>query len=249
MTISDGDLTIFAVGVSSVAGVILAILVSMLIFIRGRIISNERDGLAQVEDAAGSMYQILLGDSPQACNYFGGVPTYDAFMGLISPMYGAHSVEDIPDFFSWRIRSNDILKISQEQEKLTLHSLALRGFHTRFVAAMRQVDRAVQFIFTAVVFQRRISETIRWAIWSAALLLGTGVPIALISSTRSNQGLPDSLNIIVASLLLLVFLSLIGFVLWLTRLLMISGSASLDKEVEKRVGKEALAAARTALAR
>ena len=249
MTLSDADLAGFALGVSSVAGVLLAVLGSMLVFVRGRTATNELEGVSQVEAAANTLYEILLRDKPQAYDYLGGEPVYTDFAQLISAMAAPHAAEDIPSFISWRTQTEKVIQLSQKQEKLTRESGTLRDFHTRFVDAMRHLDRAVQFVFSSVVIQQRVAGRLKRAVISAALVVGVSIPMTLIARFQYEQGVSDTVNLILAGLLMIGIMWVIGLLLSLTRMLVMSGDALVEREAEQHVGRAALAEARSRLRR
>ena len=99
--IDDAELSRFALGVAPVAGVILAVLASIFLFILNRRWSEEMNAVSQVRGHMENLSNLFVAEVRKARLYF-AEEEYDEFTGYISWLRAIDSFENLPDHFDWR---------------------------------------------------------------------------------------------------------------------------------------------------
>ena len=100
---TDDALARFALGVASSVGVMLAVLVSIFVFLINRWAIDGRAALGQLITDANSVYFYVYDRRDVTVRYMGDESTYVDFAGLISTLAGGtRSLDDVPNFIEWR---------------------------------------------------------------------------------------------------------------------------------------------------
>lgn len=227
MIIDDSGLTIFALGVATSIGVVMAILVAMIIFNLDRWSRDDREASDQIRENANRIYELFLMNSELAGRYFQDIPDYNETLMLFVTLSESRTNVDVPNFATWRVQTESILQIvstytrnlpridTELDDFLVTFDPDVQRFHTDFVQSMTRIDAGIQLAEWART-QRRIVKQTSWGIILAGVVLIASLTLALLSEITTATGIKDGLNVWVASLLLVMVVVL---VIWLASLI------------------------------
>lgn len=219
-------------GVAPVAGVMLAVLVSILVFQLARISAAERESITQVRTAADKLYELLRSNIPLFFTYFEGVNDFEGFRHRITLLSRLHSVERVPDYITWRTHTAEILMLSvRNADRFNQAEDISEGedrFHTDFVDLMSELDAGIQHNHASVIVPRRVAGLVKVAVSLTSFLLLISISTALAAELRYGEGIPDYWNLALAAL----SISLIMFLVILLGALVFEVGSSSGKAID-----------------
>ena len=201
--------------------------------------TSEQEALDRLKRSAQKLYQLFLAQTEQTKNYFEGMSTYEDFLKTIASLSSLHSIEDAPEYISWRIQTAEVVQVARDHtSELQRKEINpnLHEFHGEFVEIMHQVDAAIQFSDWARN-QRRIEGPIWLAIVLAGILLVASLVTAIAAEIKIGQGISDTWNFVPVSILLSVVLIL---ALVLVSLIRVARTSSIEwiNELVKKLRSE-----------
>ena len=132
--LDDAGLGRFALGIVPVAGVLLAVLASLLVFILSRLGSDECDVVDIVRSAANRIYQLILTQASVSQKYFESLETYNSFEEAVLRLTFVESTNLVPDYISWRTRVAELISTAPARNAV-MGSMddKQRQFHATFM--------------------------------------------------------------------------------------------------------------------
>ncbi len=227
MIIDDLALSRFALGVASASGVLLAVFASLFVFLIHRWASDMGDALGMIKASANEIYQTVFRSHSVAERYFDDAPSYAAVLKSIVRLTHARAIEDVPDFIEWRTSTSEIIRvvsdyisnlprIGDSTSSSPGIDESLQEFHTSFTGQMFKLDDAIQLSDWTRI-QRVMAQRTSFITILTGLTLVTSLMVSLSAEMEITSTLPDSWNLVPASLLLFIMLLIVVSLVLLTR--------------------------------
>lgn len=213
MIIDDSSLAQFALGVAAASGVLLALLVSIIVFVLSRLKTDEIEAPVKIRELAQSLHTLLKLHPEEVISYFADLPKFKDFYDKVIQLSAAQSSDDIPDFVTeWQDQSGSIIQLVDKQRgNLDSNNKVLFSFHGEFTIRLWQLDLGIRSAYISVRVARSIAKKLRLASGIAGALLIGALGIALASFTHYSEGMPDSWNLL-AGIVIIVFVIVLVYV-------------------------------------
>lgn len=213
MILDDIALARIALGVAAASGVLLAVLIAVHISVITKKASDQKESLDQIRNTADRLYQLIQREMFHARLYFEliGIQGEELikFMSLVTGLSRAHSNENVPDYFQWRVETDIFRKgVAGSRSKFPNQSEGLTRFDLEFIDNFWRLDSGIQFNELPKRLDG-ISRRVGWATRTAGMLLLLSLLVGIISATTSINGISDSWNLLLASSFLVIGLILV----------------------------------------
>jgi len=219
--LSDAHLGQFSLGVLAAAGVLLAVLISMLVFLLNRIANDELVAIERVSTAASDMTAHWHPENVQANRIFAGVTSATEVRLSIVSLQAIAVFSQIPPWDEWRtrleavtIRVVGLVKHYGSTPNLNQQERQDKTFLDGFSRWMFRLDQAIQFAYTAVILPKRHAKWMSRSIKMAVVVVVVSIVTSLLALAQSGgDGTGDGWNIWIAFGLAIVMVLEVAF-LW-----------------------------------
>ena len=247
MTLDDAALARVALAVAAASGVLLALLISVHISVISRMANEQKDSLGQLRTNGDRLHELLIRETYLTQLYFQFIgikfQQYSDFAGLVIRLSHAHSNQDAPNYFDWRIQTNIFrIGVTKSRNQFPKQGEALHRYDLEFVDSFWRLDTAIQFNELPAELNR-ISKLVNLATRIAGGLLVLSLAVGIISVTTSRFGVSDDWNLLIASIFLLGAFTLVIVAERITRKLGVSQQDVIEDLLRRR-GYEPVATAR-----
>lgn len=212
---ADDSLASFAIGVGTAAGVFVAVLVSVLLWVFQRAYQETQIAFDGCRTGCTALAEYVLSHRAEAETLFRAPlresPGRDLFESLIQ-IKQALMLEDIPSFAQWREHSSEAMRTTNpEWESLQAAWRNLAGpespptlseFTGGLWERLAAVDQSIQRKEWITGWLKPAETAIIGAIEASALILLTAFVLGLLASLTSGAGLEDVANSFSAYLLI-----------------------------------------------
>lgn len=199
ITLSDNDLATWLLGVSASLGALLAVLVTVIVFVRGQAHASERGILGALARTSENSQQLLTDGSVGEFLADDQVVAND-FRSVVRSLMMLESIADMPSAAEFN-RSTQNLKrailAGVHGEQAT--SEALSAFHLKVLRIMAETEDAFRD-GERVRNTLHTTRTLGSVVFQVAILLALGLMFALLGFIKTEVRLPDGLNLITAGL-------------------------------------------------
>ena len=210
---SDDALGRFAVTIVPAAGVLLAALVSILVFLMGRVAADRRVAVERAMPAAQLVRRHLIDNHELSEEYLRGSVS-DDLRRILSTMALLEPEDELPDYFQWSqaiapFRSQDLAILigsptAHKDERVLAFGDQLNGLIMPLEAAI--IDHQVQ-----VIDRKNVGWLMRGGVVSMATLLLGSLTTALVTDLQIEEVIPESWNAYIAATFLVIFIVSVAF--------------------------------------
>jgi hypothetical protein len=210
--LSDDALGRFALAIAPVAGVLFAAMITVLVFMVGRLADNTREAAKRARDAAIAVNRVHIYQVDLVQRYFDGeIP--DEFACLITSLTSLRPGGEVPDIgkYWWQTeRARQIARRRSVEVEEVGFDPQLGRLHRRLTPLIDDLSAAIVFNENSVLWLKLALDAVKVGVGVSAILFVGSLATVLATEIQIREIVPEGANPYIALFLMAGVIATVG---------------------------------------